>query len=191
MPLSFKAPGALDGRLLTFIRPTIEPVNRFTSRGPTATPVVALALALAAGGCESPAAAVAPQARVFTVAEADQQRLPAHHDCPAPADGMSSGTLFLEGELTLYPESAFSWRYTIQQYVTREGSQQEWLEPFHVTGTYAQRGDALELISGEGVIRTGRITGDVVELAESVPCRLRVEGAVLHQTTLYLTEEAG
>lgn len=164
-------------------------VHRFATVGRGAALAAALVLPVALAACESPATVPSPQPRVFRVAEADDQRLPAHHACPAPNEGMITGTHFIEGELTLYPESLFTWRYTIEQYVTRNGEEQVWVEPFAVTGSYVLRGDSLDLLTGDDVARTGRVRGDVVELAEVIPCRFLLGADALHETELYLTEE--
>ncbi len=154
-----------------------------SGRGPA--PLAALALLLAFAACEKAGVAPSAQARVFRVAEADQQSLPAHQSCPAPSAGMTTGTYFVEGELTLYPETAFSWRYTIEQYVLRDGDEQVWVQSFDVTGTYALRGDAIDLMTPGAATRTGRLAGDVVELREAVPCRFPVGEDAVQETALY------
>lgn len=152
-------------------------------------PLAALVFLLAVGACDTPATPPSVQARVFRVAEADNQTLPAHQSCPATADGMTTGTYFVEGELTLYPETAFSWRFTIEQYVIRNGDEQVWVQPFDVTGTYAVRGDSIDLMTPDGPTRAGRLVGGAVELSEVVPCRFPVGEDAVHETALYLTEE--
>ena len=127
-------------------------------------------------------------ARLFRVTHVDDQILPAHQECPAPVNGMVTGTHFVEGELILYPERTFTWRYTIQQYAIMEGIQQAWVEPVTLEGTYVVRGDTLDLLTGAVVSRTGRIDGAVIELAEAVPCHFPVDGHTPERVRLALTE---
>lgn len=146
---------------------------------------------LALGACADQPTAVEIRTRVFRVTQADGQLLPAHHLCAAPMEGMVTGARFIEGELTLYPEQAFTWRYTVQQYASAGGSQESWLEPVHVHGTYALEGDALELTTASQTPRTGRISGDAVELFEPLPCPYEVEGVAPHVAELDLSEVGG
>lgn len=126
--------------------------------------------------------------RIFLVARADGQTLPAQRSCPAPQEGMDAGARFVEGELVLYPQQTYTWRYTIEQYMTAQENEQVWTQPVTVQGTYALRGDSLDLATAAGDTRKGRIIGDIVELSEAVPCRFAEEGETPHQAALHLTE---
>jgi hypothetical protein len=163
-------------------------VHHFRIDSRRAARAAAVALLAFAGACESPAAAGPLQTRLFKVAQVDDQLLPAHHECPAPVEGMLTGTHFVEGELTLYPEHVFSWRYTYQQYVSHDGIDEAWIEPVLVTGSYTLRGDSLHLTAGD-VVREGRISGDIVELSETIPCRYPAGGDVTHEAEVFLTED--
>ena len=139
--------------------------------------------------CESRLAEpVVAHTRLFRVTQVDDQLLPAHQECPAPVNGMVTGAHFVEGELILYPERTFTWRYTIQQYAAMEGVQQAWVEPVTLQGTYDVRGDTLDLITGAAVRRTGRLDGSAIELTESVPCHFPVDGYTPESVLLALTE---
>ena len=151
--------------------------------------LAALALVLPVGACDTqPVAPATAETRLFRVTQADDQLLPSHRACPAPVDGMVTGTHFVEGELILYPERTFTWRYTIQQYASMQGMQQAWVEPATVQGTYEVDGDALTLFTGATAERTGRIHGDVIGLSESVPCHFVVDGYTHHSVELDLRQ---
>ncbi|HUG40184.1 MAG TPA: hypothetical protein VMM12_06860 [Longimicrobiales bacterium] len=151
--------------------------------------LAALVLLPALWACDSQVAEPAPlRTRIFLVASADGQPLPAQHDCPAPQEGMVAGARFVEGELVLYPQQNYTWRYTIQQYMTVGGSEQVWEEPVTIQGTYALRGDSLDLVLPDDGTRTGRISGDVVELSEYVPCPFGEVDGTPHSAALQLAE---
>lgn len=151
--------------------------------------VAALAVLPGLWACDRQIAAPSAGAtRIFRVAEADGQLLPAHHPCPAPEEGVVAGADFVEGELVLYPQRTFTWRYTIRQYAAAEGTQEDWLEPVLVQGTYTIHDDSLALSAPAAPPRAGRIDGDVVELSETVPCRFAVAGDTPHRAALHLTE---
>ena len=150
--------------------------------------MAALVLIPALWACESQLSEPAgPPARLFRVTQADDQILPAHQECPAPVEGMVTGAHFVEGELILYPERTFTWRYTIEQYAAMEGIEQAWVEPITIQGTYEVRGHTLEMVT-DGISRKGRLDGDAIELAESVPCHFPVDGYTPERVVLALTE---
>lgn len=151
--------------------------------------MAALALIPALWACESQLSGpTGPSARLFRVTQADDQLLPAHQECPAPVNGMVTGAHFVEGELILYPERTFTWRYTIQQYAAMEGIEQAWVEPITIHGTYVVRGHTLDLVTDADVSRKGRMDGDLIELAESVPCHFPVDGYTPERVLLALRE---
>lgn len=130
-----------------------------------------------------------PETRVYAVVMADEQTLPATHECPAPEPDMVTGTRFVEGDLTLFAEGAFRWRYTIEHYVTSAGEEQTAVERVSLVGSYSVSGDRLQLEpSRPGLAtRTGRILPGGVELTEAMSCHFPASGEAVHQTDLYLT----
>jgi hypothetical protein len=162
-------------------------VHRHPEAGTRPAAFVALCL-LALSACADVPTAIDIRTRVFRVTQADGQVLPAHHPCAAPMAGMVTGARFLEGELTLYPQRAFTWRYSVQQYAFAGENQEAWTVPVHVQGTYALLGDALELTTSSGTVRGGRVSGDAVELVEALPCPYSAEGESPHLAQLDLSE---
>ena len=151
--------------------------------------MAALALIPALWACDSRVAEpTTGSARLFRVTQADDQLLPAHQECPAPVAGMVTGAHFVEGELILYPERTFTWRYTIQQYAAMEGIEQAWVEPIALQGTYDLHGSTLDLLTDGTVSRTARMQGDAIRLAESVPCHFPVDGHTPVRVLRDLTE---
>ena len=167
-------------------------MRRIAISGRRAALLAALALVPALWACESQISDPSvPRPRVYRVAMADGQLLPAHRECPAPVEGMITGTHFVEGELILYPERTFTWRYTIQQYAALQGMQQAWVEPVTVQGTYIVRGDSLHLMEGAIASRKGQMVGERLALGETVPCHYPVEGQEQHVAQLELAPAEG
>lgn len=164
-------------------------MRRITSPVRRAAIAAALLPILWACGSGDPAAVVVPTPRVFTVMQADGQGLPAHRPCPAPVEGMITGTAFVEGELILYPERTFTWRYTIEQYATAGETEEAWVEPILVRGTYLLHGDSLRLAPEAGAAREALVVEEILELTEALPCHFDVEGHVPHQARLRLQEQ--
>ncbi|HSH46139.1 MAG TPA: hypothetical protein VK966_09800 [Longimicrobiales bacterium] len=145
-------------------------------------------VALVLGACgDSTSLAPETGTRIYAVVLADQEALPATRECSV-GDEVVAGTRFLEGELTLFPEGAFHWRYDVEFYTETPGSTHSERETVSVTGTFAVRGDTLELRSGaaDAPTRTGVLQADGVVLTEPLPCP-QASGSV-HEADLYLTE---
>lgn len=151
------------------------------------TAVLAALLVLAACGDSDPVAPP-PETRVYAVVLADEQALPAQRECPAPEPGTVTGTRFLEGDLTLFPEGTFRWRYTIEHYEGSQRGEQAWVARVSVVGAYVIRGQNLELHDSrdDADPRMGRIEAGSVEITEALPCH-SAAGESSHHADLYLT----
>lgn len=160
-----------------------------TSRGGRApAAIVAFCLLALASACGEQATAPEIRTRIFRVTSADGQALPAHHVCPAPAQGVATGSHFVEGELALYPGGSFTWRYTLRQYVATDGGEEAWVEPTLVRGSYTVQAAALALTPDQGASRSGRLTGARLELAEPIRCPYAATAQDFHLAELHLAE---